>query len=412
MPKMTYPLRCLYPALALTVGLLTILAGPAAAQTPLLEVEDDAGETLFRVDDHGGLLAPLVADDVAVVIPVEGPGTRLMWHPTQAAFRAGFVDGTQWDAGDIGVGSVAMGRNTIASGEYAFAAGSETEASGTKAVAMGENATAGGHASFAMGIFATASGAQAVAVGFGVEASGASSVALGRFLEASGETATALGIGTVARADHSTTMGQGTAAEAFASVALGRWNVVAGDQEDPVDTDPLLVAGNGTSDGDRSNALTLLQNGDLTIAGTLTESSDIRLKTGIRPVTGALDGVRRLTPIRYRYRPGTGHPSDPQIGLSAQEVRAVFPELVSEDSEGYLSVAYTDLAAVLVGAVNEQQEAIDRLRAENDRLRAENAALRADDAALRGDDAALRGELVKVREELRAIRRLIESRHR
>jgi hypothetical protein len=394
--------------LVLTISLALAPPVRAAAQSPL-EVETDAGQTLFQVDGTGGLLAPLPPDIPAIAIPIEGPGTRFMWHPTQAALRAGLATDAEWNATNVGFGSVALGRGTTASGDYTFAVGDraaaagrysfatglETTASGTKAVAMGESTTASGAAALAIGIFATASGDQAMAGGFGVEASGTSSVAFGRFLEASGETSTALGIGARARADHSAAIGDGVEAEAFASMAIGRFNVPGGTPENPVGTDPLFVAGNGETDNARSNALTLLQNGDLTIAGTLTESSDIRLKTDVESMEGALDGVLRLTPIRFRYRPGTGHPAGLQIGLSAQEVRTVFPEVVSEDLEGYLSVAYTDLAAVLVGAVKDQQSEIEHLRVEN--------------AALRERDTAMARELAVVRSQVATLKALVDE---
>jgi multidrug efflux pump subunit AcrA (membrane-fusion protein) len=86
-----------------------------------------------------------------------------------------------------------------------------------------------------------------------------------------------------------------------------------------------------------------------------------------------LDGLLGLTPIRYRFREGTGHPLERQIGLSAQEVERAFPELVSRDSKGYLSVAYTNLTAVLVRAIQEQQAEIEALRAEVAALRAARA---------------------------------------
>lgn len=169
-------------------------------------------------------------------------------------------------------------------------------------------------------------------------------------------------------------MGHYTTAQAFGSLVFGRYNVVAGTTTGWITSDPLLVAGNGSSTVAPSNALTLYKDGNLTIAGTLTESSDARLKTGIEPLGPALEGILVLRPVRFRFRDGTGHPSDPQIGLLAQDVAAVFPELVSTDAEGYLSLAYPKLTAVLVRAVQEQQAMI---AAQEARLRQRDAALEA-----------------------------------
>lgn len=58
-----------------------------------------------------------------------------------------------------------------------------------------------------------------------------------------------------------------------------------------------------------------------------------------------------------------------QIGLSAQEVERAFPELVTTDSQGHLSVAYANVSAVLVRAAQEQQEEVLGHRAETDELR-------------------------------------------
>ena len=49
-----------------------------------------------------------------------------------------------------------------------------------------------------------------------------------------------------------------------------------------------------------------------------------------------------------------------QLGLVAQEVETRFPELVRDNSDGYKSISYGKLSAVLVEAVKEQQEMIDQ----------------------------------------------------
>jgi hypothetical protein len=158
-------------------------------------------------------------------------------------------------------------------------------------------------------------------------------------------------------------MGFGATAPAYASLVIGRYNVWVGHPTSWEPTDPLLVAGNGTDQAAPSNALTLYKNGNLTIAGTLTESSDARLKVDIEPLGPALEHLADIIPVRFRFREDTGHPTDPQIGLLAQEVAEAFPELVTTDSEGYLSLAYPKLTAVLIRAIQEQQDEIEALRA-------------------------------------------------
>src|SRR5690606_14483052 len=84
-------------------------------------------------------------------IPTEGAGTRLMWYPDRAAFRAGHGDGTEWDDANIGDSSVAFGMNT--------------QASGDGSAAFGWNSTAASEYSFAAGYMATANGPSSVALG-------------------------------------------------------------------------------------------------------------------------------------------------------------------------------------------------------------------------------------------------------
>jgi hypothetical protein len=117
----------------------------------------------------------------------------------------------------------------------------------------------------------------------------------------------------------------------------------------------LFIVGNGTGLSSRSNALTLYGNGNLTIAGTLTQSSDIRLKTNITPMGNVLSALEFITPITYEFKDTQTHPAGLQIGFSAQEIQAQFPELVREDESGNLSVAYGHMSAVLLQAIKEMQ---------------------------------------------------------
>jgi len=79
--------------------------------------------------------------------PVSGAGRRLMWYADKAAFRIGYVTGTQWDKDNTGNFSVATGANSIASGGYAFASGFNNNAAGDNAVAFGSSNTASGSSS-------------------------------------------------------------------------------------------------------------------------------------------------------------------------------------------------------------------------------------------------------------------------
>ena len=49
-----------------------------------------------------------------------GVGTRMHWYPKKAAFRAGYVNATQWDDVNIGTSSAAFGQDNTASGIASF----------------------------------------------------------------------------------------------------------------------------------------------------------------------------------------------------------------------------------------------------------------------------------------------------
>jgi hypothetical protein len=95
--------------------------------------------------------------------------------------------------------------------------------------------------------------------------------------------------------------------------------------------------------------------------------SDARLKTAIAPAAG-LDAILRLQGVSYSWKDSGRR----DIGLIAQEVEKVFPELVQAGStaEAYKTIRYDGLIAPLVEAVKE-------LKAENDELRGRLAAIEA-----------------------------------
>jgi hypothetical protein len=90
--------------------------------------------------------------------------------------------------------------------------------------------------------------------------------------------------------------------------------------------------------------------------------SDRRWKTGIRMLSNALEYVQQLRGVSYMWRqdefPEMNFSQGRHIGLIAQEVEEILPELVVTDSDGYKSVAYANLVAVLIEAVKEQQNQI------------------------------------------------------
>jgi hypothetical protein len=106
--------------------------------------------------------------------------------------------------------------------------------------------------------------------------------------------------------------------------------------------------------------------GNLDIVGTVTQggvpvqlTSDIKNKINIKPLENSLEKVLKLRGVEYDR---TDIIEIHEIGLIAQEVESVIPQLVTEDSEGTKLVHYKNLTAVLVEAVKEQQTQIEELK--------------------------------------------------
>jgi hypothetical protein len=97
------------------------------------------------------------------------------------------------------------------------------------------------------------------------------------------------------------------------------------------------------------------------IADAWTTFSSRRWKRNIRPIEGALDKVMRLRGVRFNWEK-TGQPD---IGLIAEEVGKIIPEVVvyEENGEDAQSVDYARLVALLIEAVKAQQGEIDTLKA-------------------------------------------------
>jgi len=83
--------------------------------------------------------------------------------------------------------------------------------------------------------------------------------------------------------------------------------------------------------------------------------SDIRYKTNIRPISNALDKINQLEGVYFNWK------SDgvQEIGLVAQQVEPIIPEVVTTDSEGYKSIDYGRLTSLLIEGIKEQQIQIE-----------------------------------------------------
>jgi len=208
------------------------------------EIIADAGPVTINGTD--GLLA--IGTLNSGTIPASGAGIRMMWYPGKAAFRAGAINGLQWDNDSIGQYSTAVGCNTTASGKYSTALGYNTTAKGQYSTAMGELPTASGQTSTAMGYNTTASGEASTAIGYGTVASGYKSTAMGEYTNALGSYSTSMGSGTTASGILSTALGYNTTASGQQSTAMGFQTKAEGLRS-------TSMGDNTTASGDASTAM-------------------------------------------------------------------------------------------------------------------------------------------------------------
>ena len=132
-------------------------------------------------------------------------------------------------------------------------------------------------------------------------------------------------------------------------------------------TNPIVGASTITADGDIKS-----MTGDI-----LAAASDDRLKTVLSPIENALDKISDLDTFAFSYNSTAndlGFDTNSHIGVSAQQLEKVMPELVrlapvddngegvSVSGENYLTVDYPKLSVLLLKAIQELKQEIDELK--------------------------------------------------
>jgi hypothetical protein len=255
----------------------------------------------------------ILFDGTTGTTPTSGAGTRMMWIPAKAAFRAGAVSGTQWDDASVGTYSNSIGFNTIASGYASFACGYGTTASGNSASFVCGNAN--------------------IASGSGAFATGSSTIS-------SGNVSSTFGSLTTASGTYSAAFGSNTNAQSSNSFVIGKYNINPGTYNPTawVTTEPLFVIGNGTSATATNNAVTVLKNGNMLINQAtqvnaiykLDVNGSVRANEVVVNTTGAdfvFENDYKLTPLKSleenikqnKHLPGIASAADMQengVGLA------------------------------------------------------------------------------------------------
>jgi hypothetical protein len=134
-----------------------------------------------------------------------------------------------------------------------------------------------------------------------------------------------------------------------------------------------LLIGNLTGSGTRG--VSVLASGVL-----ITTSSDIRLKENFEPINESETHLKllELVPKTYQWKNRERHGDLREIGLIAQEVKEVLPELIFENSDGMYGVNYDKISILMLQSIKQLQKQIDELKNENIQMKNEIIELRRD----------------------------------
>jgi hypothetical protein len=326
----------------LLAAMAAVVAAPAtlAAQTPdSLIAASFQGQSRLRVNIDGGALfgGEYDGDGSGTGIPAEGSGTRMMWYPRKGAFRAGGINGTQWDAANIG--------------DYSVAIGQDVRASASNAVAFGLRSTAAQQSSFAAGEDNTASGAASVALGYHAH----TNARQGSFVFSDRSSVDTLRAGV----NHSANWRTSGGFRIFTSSNLS--------------TGVTLQSGASVSNWGQSNAVISTSTGAfLSTSGIWTNTSDVNRKHLFETVSGedVLDRLRTLPVNSWSYR--TDDKGIRHLGPTAQDFRRAFGLGNDDVTIGTVDADGVALAAAkaLDARTAAQQQRIEQLERENAELRA------------------------------------------
>lgn len=322
-------------------ALLCSLLAPAGAQAQqtdtLIVAKDSAQNVRMAVFKNGGfLVGGEYTGAFNEAVPVAGAGTRVMWHPVTAAFRAGYVSGTAWDPANMGDYSVAMGNDVRATASSSTAFGLRTRAMQQSSFAVGEDNVASGAASVAMGFHAHTNARQ------------------GSFVFGDRSTVDTIRAGV----NHS-----------------ANWRVSGGFRiytSSTLSTGMTFQSGASVSNWGQSNAVISTSTGAyLSTSGVWTNVSDVNKKHRFEEISDeeVLEKLRKLPVTKWSYK--TDAENIKHIGPTAQDFYAAFG--LGNDNR---SIGTVDIDGVTLAGVKALEERTRNLAAELENLKADNAGLR------------------------------------
>ena len=91
-------------------------------------------------------------------------------------------------------------------------------------------------------------------------------------------------------------------------------------------------------------------------------SSDIRFKDNIISIDNPLEKVKQINGVEFDWNDKQSNYEGHDIGVIAQNIEEVIPEVVETRTDGYKAVKYEKLVALLIEAIKQQQEEIEKLK--------------------------------------------------
>ena len=292
----------------------------------------------------------------------------------------------------VGENSTAMGYNSIAVGENSTAIGRETAAVGVSSTALGRFTTAVDYASLVIGQYNSSGSSNgdsngyspsntAFVIGNGTSSNsksdafkvmfngnttiGGNDLTIGDLSAFSGTFSQRSAIDVVAHADGDLMTGyiSGSTGDRF-NIELDANNSMAkissgGGYDLTFSTEGGVMnfEGNGMDTATYAFDGNATVSDDLTVSGDVVVSSDARLKSNIASLGSTLSKLLLIDGKSYTMKKD----GKQKIGVLAQDIQKVFPELVTEDNNEMLAVNYQGLVPVLINALKEQDEKISRL---------------------------------------------------
>jgi hypothetical protein len=124
-----------------------------------------------------------------------------------------------------------------------------------------------------------------------------------------------------------------------------------------LDSDNVIRIGGWSAAGSR---LQMDMSGNLTMAGDVTAYSDARVKENVKTINNALEKVLKSRGVYYNRTDSEDKKT--KIGVIAQEMLEVVPEVVNQDNDGMYNVSYGNITALLIEAIKEQNQIIEDLK--------------------------------------------------